>query len=151
MNFITNRTFYTPPRGHLYFSVSDDSQQINEIYYSDLDGSNHFVLLNKSSDSNDGAYQSLQFVRPSEKLYFFNNRGIWFVDIRDGKPQLIYASRYSQEISAITVYENYVYFTDNSDHSIQRCSFNECKSSTLIRKSSSKYCTAKKKKICPLL
>lgn len=127
-----------PVVGHLYYSVADDSSTVTEIFYCDLDGSNHFPLINKTSESSRaGAYLSLQFVRPSERLYFMNNKGIWFVDIRDGKPQIIYQSRMHQEISAITVYESHIYFTDNMDNTIQRCTINECKGSTVIRNSTS--------------
>uniref|UniRef100_A0A336MF06 CSON015005 protein n=1 Tax=Culicoides sonorensis TaxID=179676 RepID=A0A336MF06_CULSO len=135
-NMIVRSMTVDPVVGHLYYSVSDDTSETNEIYYCDLDGSNHFPLVNRSSESSlGGSYLSLQFIRPSERLYFLNHKGIWFVDIRDGKPQMIYSSRYHQEIAAITVYESHIYFVDNLDNSIQRCTITDCKSATVIRNS----------------
>lgn len=125
-------------RGRLYYSLTDDDMKHNEILVSNMDGSNTSTVFASDLDSNAGAFQGLRLNLSSNYLYFYNNEEIGYIDLRINQKVSVYKTAEEQSVGAITVYEDNIFFVDNSNNSIRRCKISDCNSSEIVRNATGK-------------
>ena len=103
-----------------------------------LDGTENINLIYE-----DEIVESLTLDVRTNRLYFVkNNRKIFYFDFKTNKTKLVntfYGEKTLNEendlfITSLEVFEDSIYFGENSTSSIRRCDKNECKDSEIYRK-----------------
>lgn len=112
-----------------------------EIRECNMDGTDDKLLVQE-----DEVVQSLAYDSASKRLYFVkNNRKIFYWDLKTGTSKLVntfYGERglghqeYSDLfITSLEVFENFIYFGENTTSSIRRCDKSNCQEPEMYRKS----------------
>lgn len=122
-----------PANGKMFFTSGDESHRIE---YSALDGSKRTALYESSQ-----RIESLSIDFSTKRLYFIQptagNISYW--DLTTNTITNVYSRNDAKvlQYSSITIYKNNLYFVDNKQHQILKCSKDNCEITETIRNNTS--------------
>lgn len=93
------------------------------------------VLLNSTLQP----FDSLTVDYESRRIYFVYIMAgeIYYYDIENEKIVSLLILGEKNQINTVTVYNENIYYSDNSDHTIRKCSKNDCHNPEIIRNDTS--------------
>lgn len=137
INIIQSLVVSSEERKIYYVIIDNENSEQYMINQCDLDGSDIKNLIYE-----DEVVESLTLDISTNRLYFIkNNRKIFYFDFVTKKTKLVntfYGEKSLNDendlfITSIDIFENEMYFGENSTNSIRKCDKNECKVSSIYR------------------
>ncbi|XP_058055099.1 prolow-density lipoprotein receptor-related protein 1 [Anopheles bellator] len=133
---LVNSLVVNPTKGMMYFATMSESPKLYELYASRMDGSERQLISNSTFYPVD----SLALDFETNRLYYIASRPgeIYYYDIGSGKiVQVLVSHENSHPISTITIYRDSIYFDNNQDGRIMRCSKSACQNAVSVRNNTS--------------
>jgi hypothetical protein len=135
MLFVIHSFSFSSYRGLLYYSIMDDMNKIYQVLESTMDGSNQKLLLNSSSYQ----YESLTIDFDDQRLYYVHPEigEIYYYDFEQKKTVQVLNTGKEHQLSALTIYQENIYFANNIENTIKSCNKSLCSETTIIRNNTS--------------